>query len=121
MVKLSEEAKEIISSLGSATVVTVSSNGKPHIALKEPFRVLDDEHVYYVEFGSPHMMADLRDNPQAVAIVFDPSTRKGCRIWGEVECLDQGKLYSAVLAELAKQRKVFRWVVKITVEELATF
>ena len=121
MAKLTEEAKEMIGGLGSATVVTVSSNGKPHIALKEPFRVLDDEHVYYAEFGSPHMMVDLRDNPQTVAIVFDPSTRKGCRIWGEAECIDQGNLYYTLLEESAKDNKVIRWVVKISVEELATF
>ncbi len=51
MAKLSEEAKKIISEVHPALVATASKDGKPNVSPKGSFRVLDDEHVIFIEMG----------------------------------------------------------------------
>ena len=67
-------------------------------------------------------MANLRENPQLSAVVFDRSTRKGCRIWGRVtEILDSGDLFDSISAEFAPRGMKVKHVVKVAVEEVVTF
>ncbi len=121
MAKLSEEAKKMIGEFGSALIATASKEGKPNVSVKGSFRVLDDEHVVFADIASPRTMANLRENPQLSAIVFDPSTRKGCRIWGRAEILDSGDLFDSMSAEFTAMRMKVKHLVKVTVEEVATF
>ena len=66
-------------------------------------------------------MANLKENPQLTAIMLDRSSRKGCRIWGRAEILDSGNLFDSIAAEYVPQGKKVRHIVKVTVEEAATF
>ena len=75
MVKLSEEAKKIISEVHPGLIATSSKDGKPNVSPKGSFRVLDDEHVAFNDSASPQTVANLRENPQVSAIVYDPATR----------------------------------------------
>jgi predicted pyridoxine 5'-phosphate oxidase superfamily flavin-nucleotide-binding protein len=115
MAKLTDEAKKMIADHGPALIATASKQGKPNVSIKGSFRVLDDEHVVFADIASPRTMANLRENPQLAAIVFDPATRKGCRIWGKAEIVDS---MSAVFA--AKKMEV-KHLVKVTVEDVVTF
>ena len=92
MAKLTEEAKKIIAEYGPALIATASKEGNPNVSPKGSFRVLDDEHVIFANIASPRTMANLKQNPQLTAIIFDRSTRKGCRIWGKAEVLDSGDI-----------------------------
>ena len=121
MVKLSKEAKKIIAECRPALVATASKDGKPNVSVKGSFRVLDDEHVVFADIASPRTIANLRENPQLSAIVFDPSTHKGCRIWGRVEILDSGALFDSMSREFAARKMKVKHLVKVTVEEVATF
>ena len=121
MAKLSDEAKKAIGELGPALIATASKEGKPNVSVKGSFRVLDDEHVIFADVASPRTIANLRENPQLSAIVFDRSTRKGCRIWGKAEILDSGDLFDAISAEAAKMKMRVKHLVKIAVEEVVTF
>jgi len=122
MAKLSEEAKKAIGELGPALIATASKDGKPNVSPKGSFRVLDDEHVIFADIASPRTMANLRENPQLSAIVFDPSTRKGCRIWGKaVEILDSGDLFDTVSAQFASRGMKIKHIVKVAVDEMITF
>jgi len=121
MAKLNEEAKKIIAEFGAALVATASKEGKPNISPKGSFRVLDDEHVIFADMASPRTMANLRENPQLTAIVFDRSTEKGCRIWGKAEILDSGDLFDSMSAEYAPRGWEIKHVVNVTVEEVSTF
>jgi len=121
MAKLTEEAKKIIKELGPALVATASKDGKPNVSVKGSFRVLDDEHVVFADIASPRTTANLRENPRLAAIVFNPSARKGCRIWGRAEIVDSGKLFDSMSAEFAAKKMNVRHLVKVTVEEVATF
>ncbi len=121
MAKLTKEAKKIIAELGPALIATASKEGKPNVSAKGSFRVLDDEHVVFADITSPRTIANLRENPQLSAIVFDPTTRKGCRIWGKAEIVDSGALFDSMSAEFAAKKMKVKHLVKVTVEEVATF
>ena len=122
MAKLSEEAKKAIGELGPALVATANKDGKPNVSLKGSFRVLDDEHVIFADIASPRTMANLGENPQLSAIVFDPATRKGCRVWGKtVEILDSGSLFDTISAEFAPMGMKVNHIVKVAVDEVITF
>ena len=121
MAKLTEEAKKIIAERGPALIATASKEGKPNISVKGSFRVLDDEHVVFADIASPRTMANLRENPRLSAIVFDPATRKGCRIWGKAEIVDSGDLFDSMSAEFAAMKMKVKHLVKVAVEEVATF
>ena len=122
MAKLSEEAKKAIAEFGVALVATASKDGKPNVSPKGSFRVLDDEHVIFADIASPRTMANLRENPQLSVMVFDPATRKGCRVWGKaVEILDSGSLFDTSSAEFAKMKMEVKHLVKVAVDEVVTF
>ena len=121
MAKLPEETKELIRELGPALVATASKDGKPNVSPKGSFRVLDDEHVVFAEIASPRTLANLRENPQLSAIIFDRSTRKGCRIWGKAEIVDKGDLFDSISAEYAPRGMKVKHLIKVAVEDVATF
>ena len=55
-------------------------------------------------------------------MVFDPATRKGCRVWGKaVEILDSGSLFDTSSAEFAKMKMEVKHLVKVAVDEVVTF
>jgi len=121
MAKLTEEARKIIGEFGPALIATASKEGKPNVSPKGSFRVLDDEHVIFANIASPRTLANLKENPQLTAIIFDRSTRKGCRIWGKAEIMDSGDLFDSLSAEFAPRGMKVRHVVRVAVEEVATF
>jgi predicted pyridoxine 5'-phosphate oxidase superfamily flavin-nucleotide-binding protein len=121
MAKLTDEAKKIIRELGPALVATASKDGRPNVSVKGSFRVLDDEHVVFADIASPRTTANLKENPRLAAIVFNPSARKGCRIWGRAEIVDSGELFDSMSAEFAARKMKVKHLVKVTVEEVATF
>jgi len=120
MAKLTAEAKRIISELRLAMVATASKGGRPNVSLKG-LQVLDDEHVIFADVASPRTMANLRENPQISAIVFDPATRKGCRLWGKAEIMESGDLFNSMSADYARMKMKVKHVVKVTVAEVETF
>ena len=122
MAKLSEEAKKAIGELGPSVVATANKDGKPNVSLKGSFRVLDDEHIIFADIASPLTTANLRENPQLSAIVFNASTRKGCRIWGKAaEILDSGDLFDTISAEYSAKGMKVKHVIKVKVDEVITF
>ena len=120
MAKLTEEAKQIISEIRPALIATCNKDGKPNVAAKGSFQVLDDEHVFFAEMGQVNTLANLRENPQLSAIVLDAATRKSCRIWGKAEVLESGDLFDKVTAAFAPGGMPVKHVVTVVVEEVIT-
>ncbi len=121
MAKLSEDAKKLIGDIRVAMVATASKSGKPNVSPKGSFRVVDDEHVAFGNVRSPRTIANLKENPQLSAILFDPATRKGCRIWGKAKIMDSGDLLKAMAAEYAPRNVKVEQVVLVSVDDCATF
>ncbi|MBI2328617.1 MAG: pyridoxamine 5'-phosphate oxidase family protein [Chloroflexi bacterium] len=127
MVKLSEEVKAIISEFGAVSIATASKAGIPHVSPRGTFRilpdvrVLDDEHVVFVNMGTRRVEANLKENPQLFAVIMHRSSLKGCRIWGKAEVLDSGALFDAISAEFEPRGVKVYAVVKVTVEEVGAW
>ena len=119
MARLSEEAKKIINEVHPAHVATASKQGKPNVSSKGSFRVLDDEHVGFADINSPRTVANLRENPQVSVIIYDPATRKSCRIWGKAQIIESGELFDTFSAQFEPRKIKVNNVVKITVDEEA--
>ncbi len=121
MAKLSEEAKQFIQSTHPGLVATASSSGMPNVSPKGSFQVLDDEHVLFANIHSPRSVANIVENPQVSAIVFDPATRHGCRIWGKAEVVRAGELFDRINTALAARKMQASDVVVISVDDFLTF
>ena len=76
MAKLTEEARKMIAEFHPGLIATASKDGKPNVSPKGSFRVVDDEHVAFADIASPRTVADLQENPQLSALVFDAATRR---------------------------------------------
>ena len=121
MTTLSAEAKSLITLTHPGFIATADKAGRPNVSPKGSFRVLDDEHVVFADIHSPRTIANLADNPQVSAIVFDAATRHGCRIWGPAEVIGPGELLDQVNAELAARNMKAQHVVVIRVEDFVMF
>ena len=121
MTILSEEAKALIKDVHPGFIATASKSGRPNVSLKGSFRVLDDEHVIFADIHSPGTIANLAENPQVAAMVFEPTTRHGCRIWGHAEILSSGKLFDQVNAELSSRNMQAKNIVVVSVDEFLVF
>jgi predicted pyridoxine 5'-phosphate oxidase superfamily flavin-nucleotide-binding protein len=121
MTKLSEEAKALIKDTHLGFIATASASGRPNVSLKGSLRVLDDEHIVFADIHSPNTFANLKENPLVAAMVFEPSTRHGCRVWGSVEILSSGELFDQTNAELANRNMKANHLVVVSVEEFVVF
>jgi uncharacterized protein len=121
MTKLSKEAKGLIKDTHPGFIATASAAGRPNVSIKGSFRVLDDEHVAFADIHSPGTIANLVENPLVAAIVFEPSTRHGCRVWGKAEILSSGELFDQTNVELASRNMKANHLVMVMVEEFVVF
>ena len=121
MAILSAEAKAIIIATHPGMVATADKSGRPNVSPKGTFQVLDDEHVLFADVHSPRTMANLAENPQVSAIVFDPETRHGARIWGVAEVQESGELLDRINNDLAARKIQAKEVVVVRVDDFATF
>jgi len=121
MGKLTDEAKRAIGQIRPSFVATASKTGKPNVSAKGSLRVLDDDHVIFVDVASPRTVANIKENPQVSIICLDAATRKGCRIWGRAEILSAGELFDKISTELTSRNMKVRNVVKVAVDEATVF
>lgn len=121
MAILSAQAKEIIATTHPGLVATADKSGKPNVSPKGSFQVLDDEHVMFADINSPRTIANLQENPQVTAIVYDPATRHGCRVWGRAEILSSGDILERMNAALAARKMVAKHVVIVSVDDFVIF
>jgi predicted pyridoxine 5'-phosphate oxidase superfamily flavin-nucleotide-binding protein len=121
MTILSAEAKALIKDTHPGFIATASAAGRPNVSLKGSFRVLDDEHVIFADIHSPGTIANLTENPQLAAMVFEPTTRHGCRIWGHAEIFSSGALFDQVNTELSSRNMHANNIVVVSVDEFVVF
>jgi uncharacterized protein len=121
MTILSEEAKALIKDTHPGFIATASVSGRPNVSPKGSLRVLDDEHVVFADIHSPNTIANLVENPQVAALVFEPSTRHGCRVWGPAEIISSGELFDQINAELSSRNMQARHIVVVSVDEFMVF
>jgi predicted pyridoxine 5'-phosphate oxidase superfamily flavin-nucleotide-binding protein len=118
---LSEAAKALITQHQPGFIATADAAGRPNVSPKGSFRVLDDEHVVFADIHSPRTVANLRENPQVSAIVFDPETNHGCRVWGTAQIQESGELFDRVNEQLAGMNMQANHVIVIAVSDFLVF
>ncbi|MHB1005767.1 MAG: pyridoxamine 5'-phosphate oxidase family protein [Chloroflexota bacterium] len=121
MTVLSTEAKSVIAEIHPGIIATADTAGMPNVSAKGTFRVLDDEHVVFADVNSPRTVANLKQNPQVSAIVLDPASRRGCRIWGNAEVLESGPVFDEMSAGLTARNIQAKHVVVVAVEDFLVF
>ena len=119
--KISQEVKNAVAEYSPAMVATVDKTGKPNVSAKGSLRVIDDEHLLFADIRSPRTIVNLKENPQVAVICLNPTTRKGCRIWGRTEITTSGELFDQFSKEYAARNMKVNHVVKIFVEEAISF
>lgn len=121
MVKMSEEVKKAVGECKPALVATASQAGKPNVSAKGSLRVLDDDHLVFVNTRSPGTLANLQENPQVGIICLNPATRSGCRVAGRCEIYDKGPLFEQLSQEYAARNMTIKHVVKVAVDDSYAF
>ncbi len=119
--KMSEEIKKAVAEYKPSLVATANRAGKPNVSAKGSLKVLDEEHLFFADVRSPRTVSNLKENPQIAIICLNPTTRKGCRIWGTAEVLVSGELFDQATKEYAARNTKVNHVVKITVEDALAF
>lgn len=119
--KMSQDLKKAIDESSLKFVATASKTGKPRVSAKGSLRVLDDEHLVFVDIHSPLTIANLKENSQVAVLCLNFVNRKGCRIWGQAEVLTSGDLFDQAYKEYALRKIKVNHIVKINVEEAMTF
>ena len=119
--KMSAEVKKAVAECTPALVATANKAGRPNVSAKGSLRVLDDEHLVFVDTRSPRTIANLKENPQVSVICLNPTERKGCRIWGRAEIVTSGDLFDQWTKELAARNMKVNHVIKVTVDDAIAF
>lgn len=121
MTKMSQEVKRAIAEIKPGLIATASRTGKPNVSAKGSLRVLDDEHLLFVDVRSPGTLNNLQENPQVAILCLDLATRSGCRVSGISEILEVGPLFDQLSQEYAARNMTVKHVVKVAVEDSYTF
>lgn len=93
---LNDDMKQIIAECRLTYVATVTPDGRPNLSPKASTKVLDDDHLVFVDIASPNTIRNLRANPHIEVNVVDPLRRRGYRFKGVAEVLTEGALYRSV-------------------------
>lgn len=93
---LTDDMKEMIAYCRLTYVATVTPEGRPNLSPKASTKVLDDNHLVFVDIASPNTIRNLKANPYVEVNVVDPIRRRGYRFKGIAEIHTEGELYKAV-------------------------
>ena len=100
MTVLTDDMKQMVSGLKLCFVATVTPEGRPNLSPKGSLKVLDDEHLAFIDIMSPVTMRNLRSNPYIEVNMVDPFLRRGYRFKGKCEIVTEGPVFDEVAGEL---------------------
>ena len=86
---ISDEAKRIIGDFPLGVVASVAPDGTPAASPKGTFLVLDDRTIAYGDIRSPGTRRNLEASPVCEVVFVDPFSRKGVRLRGEAEIINE--------------------------------
>lgn len=114
---ISDQVRELIQAQRLCYVATASPDGQPNLSPKGSLKVLDRCQLAFADMASPQTVANLRTNPRLEINIVDPFLRRGYRIKGTAEVLDDPDLLAVVADGLGHDYPV-RAVVRITVTDV---
>ena len=118
MPKLTQQMKDLIASQ-QCYVATVTADGTPNVGPKRSTRVLDEEHLCFVEGTGKLTWLNVQRGSTLAIAVADREKLTGFRFVGKAELVTSGELYDQAVAQ-AKQRSMPapKAVVKMKVEKI---
>ena len=87
-------------------LATATREGVPNVTPKGSVKVLDDQHLIFMDLFSLRTRQNLEQNKQVAVTVIDLATRKGYQVKGTAELISEGPLYEQLAAGLKQVRKV---------------
>lgn len=113
---ITDSIRALIETQRLCYVATAGLDGQPNLSPKGSLKVLSPHHLAFADMASPQTVANLRLNPRLEINVVDPFLRRGYRIKGTAEVLDDPVLLAAVGEGLGHEFPI-RAAVRITVTE----
>ena len=99
MARLTQEMKELIETQ-QCFISTVNPDGTPNLGPKRSTRVLDDEHIAFVEVTGRQTWANVNAGSQIAIGVVDRDKMKGYRFVGTPEIIESGALFDQAAAAM---------------------
>ena len=87
---LTEDMKRVVREQRLGFFATVCPDGSPNLSPKGTTIVLDDDHLAFVDLGSPGTLSNLERNPAIEISLVDPFVRKGYRFKGTASIITEG-------------------------------
>ncbi len=100
---VTDAVRAMIESTMLCYVATVNADNTPNLSPKATLSVLDPIRVAFVDIASPGTVANLRRNPAVEVNVVDIFARRGYRLRGSGEVVDQGDDYDLVAESFWKK------------------
>jgi predicted pyridoxine 5'-phosphate oxidase superfamily flavin-nucleotide-binding protein len=100
MATLTDDMKDMVGRLRLCYVATVTPQGRPNLSPKGSLKVIDDDHLAFIDIMSPDTMRNLAANPYVEINMVDPLLRRGYRFKGVCEILREGPIFDEVANEL---------------------
>ena len=94
---LTDDMKRVVREQRLGFFATVCPDGSPNLSPKGSIIALDDDHLAFVDLGSPGTLANLKQNPSMEICLVDPFVRKGYRFKGTANILTEGPRFEKVL------------------------
>ncbi|BBG01390.1 MULTISPECIES: pyridoxamine 5'-phosphate oxidase family protein [Pseudonocardia] len=87
---IDQDMRDIVERAWLAFAATVCDDGSPNLSPKGSLRVYDDDHLAFMDIGSPATIANLRRDPRIEINVIDVFSRRGYRFTGSVSFAEPG-------------------------------
>lgn len=87
---LTEDMKRVVREQRLGFFATVCPDGTPNLSPKGTTIVLDDDHLAFVDLGSPGTLSNLERNPAIEISMVDLFVRKGYRFKGTASIITEG-------------------------------
>lgn len=120
MVKLPDNAVEILRGAHQCWVATVGSDGMPNVAVKGSGLLIDPEHLYFADIFSKKTRANLENNPNVAVGIHIPDSRLAVQVKGKAKLLHSGELFDEVATKIAERQILppIHYVVQVTIESV---
>lgn len=93
---LTEDMKRLVGENRLGFYATVCPDGTPNLSPKGTTFVYDDDHLAFVDLGSPGTLSNLERNPSIEISTVDLFVRKGYRFKGTATILTQGPVFEEI-------------------------
>ncbi|HIM38027.1 MAG TPA: pyridoxamine 5'-phosphate oxidase family protein [Dehalococcoidia bacterium] len=93
---LTEDMKRVISQNRLGFYATVCPDGTPNLSPKGTTMIYDDDHLGFVNLGSPTTLSNLAANPSIEISMVDLFIRKGYRFKGTATIVTEGPIFDGI-------------------------